>query len=440
MTHHAVQAPAGAAEVIVVGAGLAGLACALDMTAAGRDVLVLEAADDVGGRMRTDDVRGFRLDRGFQVFNTAYPQVRRRLELAALGLRPFTPGFLLADARGSRRVVDPTRRPGAAGDLLPAGLLPTGRLPAGRLRGGLLPLRDLAALGLLCAGDAVLPATLLKRLPETSTARALRRAGVSRRTVDGVLRPFLAGVFLEEGLETSSRLFHLVWRSMLRGSLCLPRDGIGAVPRQLAARLPADRLVRGTRVERVTADGVVLADGSVLRARAVVVATGPAQAARLLPGLEVPAVRAVTTFYHAAPVSPLREPTLVVDAGRQVLNTVVLSEVVPGCSPDGRALVSTSVLGTDADERAARARAGVLYGADTSAWEPLAEYRIAEALPAGPAPLPLSRGTRFAPGRYVCGDHRATGSVQGALASGARAAGEVLADLAGGAVAARSRR
>ncbi|MBP0450732.1 FAD-dependent oxidoreductase [Kitasatospora sp. RG8] len=404
-----------AAEVIVVGAGLAGLACALDLTAAGREVLVLEAADDVGGRMRTDVVQGFRLDRGFQVFNTSYPQVKRRLEPASLGLCPFTPGFLLADARGLRRVVDPTRRPGQALDLL------TGRL---------LPLRDLAALGLLGAGDAALPTAVLRRLPETSTGRALRRAGVSRRTVDEVLAPFLAGVFLEEGLETSSRMFHLVWRSLVRGSLCLPRDGIGAVPRQLAARLPPGRLLCGTRVDRVTADGVALADGSALRAGVVVVATGMSQAARLLPGLRVPTARAVTTFYHAAPVSPLSEPTLVVDAGRQVLNTVVMSEVVPGVSPDGRALVATSVLGTEASEEAARLRAGELYGADTSGWRLLSDYRIAEALPAGPAPLALSRGTRFGPGRHVCGDHRATASVQGALASGARAAREVSADLA----------
>ncbi|PYC64799.1 amine oxidase [Streptomyces tateyamensis] len=404
-----------APEVVIVGAGLAGLACALDLTAAGRAVLLVEAEEEAGGRMRTDVVRGFRLDRGFQVFNTAYPQVKRRLELKSLRLRPFTSGFVLAGADGSRYLVDPTRHPGRAGDLLP---------------GRVLSVRDLVALGLLGARDAALPAAVLKRAPEASAARALRRAGVSQRAVDEVLAPFLAGVFLEDRLETSSRMLHLVLRSMVRGTLCLPQDGIGAVPGQLAALLPRQALRFGVRVDRLTAQGAVLADGTELRARAVVVATGAAQAARLLPGLEVPAARGVTTFYHAAPVSPLREPTLVVDAGRQVLNTVVLSEVVPGFSPDRRALVSTSVLGTDADEVRVRRRVGELYGVDTAQWEPLAEYRIAEALPAAPAPLALSRGTRLSPGRYVCGDHRATASVQGALASGARAAREVAADLA----------
>ena len=155
-------------------------------------------------------------------------------------------------------------------------------------------------------------------------------------------------------------------------------------------------------------------------------------AARLLPGLAVPPARAVTTLYHAAPVTPLAEPTLVVDTDGLVLNTVVLSEVVPGYATGGRALVSTSVLGSRADEPSVRARLAELYGADTSGWEHLADRSIPYALPAMPAPHPLSRTTRVSAGRYVCGDHRGTGSVQGAMASGARAAREVLADRAGG--------
>ncbi|GAA1253038.1 NAD(P)/FAD-dependent oxidoreductase [Kitasatospora nipponensis] len=406
--------PGTAVDVIVVGAGAAGLACAHDLVMAGLRVTVLEASDAVGGRMRTDVVGGFRLDRGFQVFNTAYPQVRRRLDLRSLRLHPFTPGFLLAGSGGRLRLADPTRRPDQAGDLLP---------------GRLAPLRDTLALGLLSARDMVLPAALLRRAADVPTARALAAAGLSAPTVDGVLRPFLAGVFLEDELETSSRMFHLVWRSMLRGTLCLPQAGIGAVPRALADLLPLDVVRLESPVEGLTGEGVRLADGSAAVAPTVVVATEPAEAARLLPGLAVPATRAVTTLYHAAPASPLREPTLLVDADRQVLNSVVLSEVLPGCSGDGRALVSTSVLGCPADEPRVRARLAELYGSDTAQWEPLAAYPIPAALPAMPAPHPLSRTSRFGPGLYVCGDHRTTGSLQGALASGARDAREVLADL-----------
>ncbi|BAJ32907.1 MULTISPECIES: FAD-dependent oxidoreductase [Kitasatospora] len=407
----------GAVDVVVVGAGVAGLACALDLAAAGQRVRLLEASDAVGGRMRTDPRDGFRLDRGFQVFNTCYPQVRRRLDLRPLRLRPFTPGFVLAGRSGRRRLVDPTRRPGQAGDLL------TGRaLPAG----------DAAVLAALTARDALLPAALLRRGRDVPAAAALRRAGLSRATLDGVLRPFLSGVFLEDELDTSSRVLHLYWRSMVRGTLALPAAGIGAVPAALAALLPPGALELEAPVERVHQDGVLLADGREVGARRVVVATEAAAAARLLPGLPVPPGRGVTTFYHAAERSPLAEPTLLVDGDRELLNSVVLSEVVPGCAPRGLSLVSTSVLGTTAEERPVRARLAELYGCDTSSWEPLAAYRIPAALPAMPAPHPLTRTSRWAPGRHVCGDHRATGSVQGALASGARAAREVLADLAGG--------
>jgi len=216
---------------------------------------------------------------------------------------------------------------------------------------------------------------------------------------------------------------------MLRGSLCLPRYGIQAVPEQLAAALPPGTIRLETPVESLTDAGVLLVGGSERPADAVVVATGPAAAASLLPGLRVPATRTVTTIYHATPESPLAEPTLLVDSERRILHTSVLSEVTPGYSSNGRALVSTSVLGAgDAGlEAAVRARLATLYQVDTTGWDHLATYTVPDALPAMAAPHPLIRGCRVAPGRYVCGDHRATGSVQGALASGARAAREVLA-------------
>ncbi len=399
--------------VVIVGAGVAGLACALDLTAAGVPVRVLDASDGVGGRMRTDRQGGFLLDRGFQVFNTSYPQVKRRIDLRALQLRPFTPGVLLHAGDRRLRFADPTRRLSGASDLL-----------RGRLAGP----SDAIALARLCAADMLLPVSLIKRQPDRTTFAALTEAGFSPALYELFFRPFLSGVFLEDELETSGRFFHLIWRSMLRGTLCLPRRGIQAVPEQLAAVLPAGTVQLEKPVRALTGDGVALKDGTGIAARAVIVAAGAAEAAALLPDLSVPATRTVTTFYHAAPWAPLAEPTLLVDTERKILNTVVLTEVTPAYAAGRRALICTSVLG-DASGREpdVRARIGAMYGADTSGWEHLATYPVYGALPAMPAPHPLSRPTRIGPRRYVCGDHRATGSVQGAMASGTRAAREFLA-------------
>ncbi|MGW5786725.1 NAD(P)/FAD-dependent oxidoreductase [Streptomyces sp. NPDC003757] len=406
-------------DAVVVGAGLAGLACALDLCRAGRRVTLLEASDGVGGRMRTDRRDGFLLDRGFQVFNTSYPQVKRRLELRSLRLRPFTAGVLAHTPAGLVRLADPTREPRAAGTLLP---------------GRALSARDLAALAALTARDGLLPAAAVRRRPDGSTSAALSRAGLSDAAISDILRPFLSGVFLEDRLETSARFFHLVWRSMVRGTLCLPAEGIGAVPAQLADGLPDGVLRLGTPVTEITDTGVLLGDGTEVPARAVVVATDPAAAARLLPDLTVPDTRTVTTYYHATDRSPMAEPTLMVDSTGAVLNTCVISEAAPSYAPPGTALVSTSVLGTDPPGRAQAVlrRLAELYGTDTSDWRQVAARTVEGALSAMPPPWPLSRTTRLGPGRHVCGDHRATGSVQGALASGARAAREVMAELGPG--------
>lgn len=408
-------------DVIVVGAGLAGLACAADLVGEGLHVQVLEASDAVGGRMRSDRVGGCVIDRGFQVFNTAYPQVRRRLNLRELRLRPFTPGVLVHTDRGRLRLVDPTRaRRAFHGPLFPGP-------------------RDLAALALLAARDAVPPAGRIKHRRDRSTRAALAAAGFSEQFVERFFRPFLSGVFLEEDLETSGRVFHLVWRSMLRGTLCLPTAGIGAVPAQLAAALPGSTIRLECPVEGLTDDGVLLGGGVEATAPIVVVATGPGPAADLLPGLTPSPYRTVTTYYHLCERPPLDEPTLLTDSGRRFLNTCVLSEVVPSYAPKGHGLVATSVLGDDAPgrERAVRSALAEAYEsdtADTADWELLTVRTVPEALPVMLPGHALSRTSRTGHGRYVCGDHRTTGSVQGALASGTRAAREILADLRNGRV------
>ncbi len=396
-------------DVVVVGAGLAGLACARAVHQAGRSVVVLEASDAVGGRVRTDEVDGMLLDRGFQVYNTGYPEAARVLDHDRLDLQAFLPGALVRWGAALHRVGDPRR--------LPTWSLGTAMAPIGGLR-------SKAALAAVAGRAALAPVDRLLSAPETTTYDALRARGVSDVTIDRFLRPFLSGVFLETELATSSRFFDLVLRSFARGTQCVPAAGMGAIPRQLAEGLDV-RL--GAPVRAV---GPGRADD--LRPRAVVVATAAPAAAALLPGLDVPAMRSVTTHYLLADRPPVSEAAIVLDAERSgpVANTVVLTNAAPAYAP-GRVLVSASVVAGDAGEPAVRAHLARIYGVDTSAWEHVRRCDIAEALPQMRPPMgDFRKPARLEAGLYVCGDHRDSGSIQGALVSGRRAATALLEELA----------
>ncbi len=403
------------ADVVIVGAGLAGLAAARTLRAGGAEVVVVEAADRVGGRVATDVVDGFLIDRGFQVLNAAYPEVASVVDVDALRLQTFDRGVAVSTGGRRHLLADPRGHP--------RGIVATATAPVGSTRAKL-------ALAAMTARDLARP-----RRPvgtDRTTAAELARWGMGGAMSERLWYPFLSGVFLEDGLETSARLFHLFWHSFATGRIGLPAEGMGALASQLASGLPADRLLLGEPVRRVRADGVNLAGGGRLTARAVVVAADPASASSLLPGLPVPSLRGVTTFYHRAEVSPLGAAVLVLDGEeRLIANTAVVSDVAPSYAPAGSSLVATSVVGApDATaEPEVRRRLASLCGCDTSGWELVAVRRVPGALPAFPAGRPLRRTVRLGDGCYVCGDHRDTPSIQGALVSGRRAGQAVLEDL-----------
>jgi phytoene dehydrogenase-like protein len=415
--------PGASHDVVVVGAGLAGLRAALVLCRRGLDVVVLEAADEPGGRVATDVVDGFRCDRGFQVLNTSYPALRAAVDLEALALCAFEPAAALRDAAGAlHRYADPRRRPA----LLPRAVVD-----------GLLPLRGKVALAVWTARVLAAGPRRVTAHADRSAAADLAAAGVPDPVVDRVLRPFLSGVLGEAELATSAAFVRLVWRSFAVGTIAVPGAGMGALPAQLAAALPDGVLRTGRRVESVQ-PGTVRADGEEITGRAVLVATDPVTAAELLPGLAAPRMYALTTLYHVAPTAPARGPTLHLDAtGGPLTNTVVLTEAAPGYSPDGRALVSSSFLGPGGSSRGERVseptvrrEAARLYGVPTDDWVHLHTAEIPRALPALPAGSPLRREVALGDGLFVAGDHRDTPSQQGALVSGRRAAQAVLAHLA----------
>lgn len=406
------------ADVVVVGAGLAGLVAAGALSRAGVETVVLEAADRVGGRVATDVVDGFRLDRGFQVLNTDYPRVRRELDVGALQVQAFTPGALVHLGGALHRLADPRRLPLAALDTLCA---PIGSI-ADKLR-----------LAAMVAANAVLPVPQLLARPETSAYDAARSSGLSDTIIDRFVRPFLSGVLLEDELATSSQFVDLVWRSFARGTAGVPAYGMTAIPRQLAAGLPDGVVHLNTTVTTVRT-GTVETKSGPLSCGSVLVAADPVAASALLPALgEPPAMRAVTTYYHATPEPPLREPILVLDGecSGPVVNSMVLTNAAPSYSGDGRALVSSSVLGIEAvDDDAVRRHLTVLYGRSTQDWELIDAVQVPMGLPVAVPPLgDLRKPVSLGNGLYVAGDHRDTPSIQGAMASGARAARALLRRL-----------
>lgn len=409
-------------DVVVIGAGLAGLACAKELHRAGVDCTVLEASDGVGGRVRTDLVDGHRLDRGFQILLTAYPELERQLDVDALDLRTFSPGALVRVDGEFHRVGDPLREP----KVLPS----TVRAPIGswpdRLRLGRLGVELLRAqVPDLLRGD------------ERSTIDELRRRGFGPM-IDRFWRPLFAGIQLDPDLEVTSRRFLTILKMLLTGDSGVPAKGMGEIPAQMAASLPDGCVRLDSPVERIDATTATLASGEQVVGRALVVATEGPTAARLIAGVDDPGSRPVGCVWISAPGSPVEGRAIVLDGDGTgpVRNLAPMSNVSPDYAPAGRSLLAAAVPGAmGGPDGFADLADPVLdhlrswYGDEVDEWEVLRVDRIAHGHPDQRPPTALKRSVRLGEGRYVCGDHRDTPSIQGAMYSGRRCGEAVVADL-----------
>jgi protoporphyrinogen oxidase len=273
---------------------------------------------------------------------------------------------------------------------------------------------------------------------------AFLQAKFGRDLTDKVLRPFLAGVFLEPELATSKRFLDIALKSFIAGSPGVPRAGMQAIPRQLATQLPTGSIHLNVTAQAV-ASTMVRTDQGDIRCRSVVIATNARSAALLIPSLKVPSSNAVTTWYHLADCagSELTEgkSTLVIDGkkfngplddpSRPLVNTVVMTNSAPSYATNDRTLISSSALGVHPSaqsEQQVRSHLAALYKVPTSNWTHVATYPIPDALPMMAAPHDVEQSVRLSDGVYIAGDYRQVSSINGALASGRRSAEALLTD------------
>lgn len=395
-------------EVVVIGAGLSGLVCAQELSQNGVNVQLLEQSDAVGGRIRTDEVEGFLLDRGFQVYLDAYTNAGKLLDLDALDLKAFEPGAIVFEHKKRYRLMDVFRRP--------AHLFVSAVSPIGSLKDKFL----IAKLRSILKRSSI---SEIQSREDITTETYLRNFGFSEDIIDRFFRSFYGGIFLEKELKTSSRMFEFTFKMFSEGSATLPAKGMEEIPRQLASRLPDNTLRLNTKVVAINGTEVTLASGEKLTPKYIVLALPSDAAQEQIANLKLPATkwRSVTNCYFAAPHSPLREPIIALSGNPNSLinNVSVPSDLSADYAPTGQSLISVSVLGIhDAENFLNKVILELQdwFGEEVKDWRHLRTDSIAKALPEQ-TPDTLKPKSPI-DGISLCGDQQTTTSIEGAIISG----------------------
>ncbi|GAB3714645.1 NAD(P)/FAD-dependent oxidoreductase [Spirosoma flavus] len=420
--------------VVIIGAGMAGLACAIYLKQAGIDALVLEADDAVGGRVRTDVVDGYQLDRGFQILLTAYPEAQRLLKYSALDLKCFRSGALIrhqppGDQANWRMFLNPAREPSSVFKMISS--------PVGSFNDKVLLLELLRQTQSLTLDE------LFRQTPAT-TLDFLDEFGFSDSIIEQFFRPFFGGVFLEDALTTSSNFFSFCFRMFFEGDAAVPARGMGAIPEQLASRLNPNHIWLNSPVQRIDGNRIQLESGKTITARTIVLAVDAAQAARLT-GRPTPTEQAfnhTTCTYFGADaaqliLNPKQRRLLMLNTHRSssVHNVAIVSDIAPTYAPAEKSLISVSTQQLErVDEKSLTAQIrqelSNWFGSEVQTWQYLRTYHIPHALPAY---APEQAGTdslrqplKLAENLYQCGDQTTYPSLNGALKTGREVAEMII--------------
>jgi len=407
-------------QVIIVGGGLSGLTAANYLHQKGIDFKILEASNRVGGRVKTEIIDGYRLDHGFQVLLTAYPEAQRLLDYDKLDLKKFVPGAILLQENGKQeRIGDPLR------DL--SSLIPTLTASVG----GLMNKMRILRLKLRLSGKNI--DQIFQQEVKTTRATLSEDYGFSDKIIDRFFAPFFSGIFLETDLKTDRKMFDFVFKMFGEGYAAVPNLGMEEISKQLAVNLPADSILTNAKVQSIDKQEVKTEDGQTFRANKILLATQATSLVKdILPNTKTKYV-STTNVHFIADEAPLQKGIIALNThkNRLVNNICVINKVAPGYAPKGKNLISLSIVGnagfSDKNlEINIKKELKKWFGNAVEKWEHLDTRHINYALPdqqnvsneINPVDLKINENI------YVCGDHLLNGSINAAMKTG-----RIVADL-----------
>jgi len=405
--------------IVIIGAGIAGLTCAKYLKDSGIEAVVLEASDGVGGRVRTDMVGGFTLDRGFQVLLTAYPEARNLLDYKALNLKILPSGARIRMGDHFHVMPNPLKNWTTAPQALFA--------PVGNLWDKIKVLQLNLSLR-----NAPEPTAVPAHDPQT-TLEFLKEFGYSDTIINRFFKPFFRGVFLEKDLKTDAEFFKFLFSQFAKGDVVVPENGMQAIPEQIAAHLAPHQIRLNTPVQKIVGKTIHLENGETIAAETIVLATDANATARLLGETPNTSFNSTDCLYFTCdiPFHLFEKPYLIINAnkGELIDHLVNLSAFAPSYAPSGKTLISVSLVGenpyTEKDLIEKVQKELLQWFGGKYAWQHLRTYRIPEALPQYFEPTPLYKSLKINDFMYRCGDYTAYPSLNAAMKTG-RVVAEML--------------
>jgi phytoene dehydrogenase-like protein len=397
-------------EFVVVGAGLAGLTAAKVLSQSGREVLLLEKSDGVGGRVRTDQYKDFLLDRGFQVLLTAYPELPKHLNLSLLRLHSFESGATIFSDGHFSKVGDPFRN---VSSIMSTAFTKTigmqDKIKLLKLRNSLIGRKKI----------------YFQQKDDKRILETFEELGFTSKAINSFFKPLVGGIQLDPSLSGSTRLCFLVLKMLFIGDAAVPSRGMGAISEQLSKQINESSIRLTSTVDKVEGKKVILESGeSFLPSNLIIATEGPATAKLL--GQESPLSRSVSCIYFSAPQAPSSSKAILLNGEKNgpALNVAIMSNISPSYSKNGKALIAVAIPNTIKPDSMENVLIQMRkwFGDSVDSWEHIKTYSIEHGQPDLRPGDPFRKSIKNSEGVYICGDHRDTPSIQGALVSGRRAA------------------